>query len=446
MRMYDLIQKKKDGKALTQEEIDFMIDGYTKGDISNEQMSAFCMAVYFKGMNPDETSGLTMAMANSGDTVDLSGIDGFKVDKHSTGGVGDKTTFIVMSIVASLGIKVAKMSGRGLGHTGGTLDKIESIPGIQIEFHPDDFLRRVEEVGACLAGQTGELAPADKKLYALRDETATVDNLSLISASIMSKKIASGADGIVLDVKTGNGAFMKDFEDALKLAKEMVDIGERCGKKTAALITDMNAPIGYHIGNGLEMMEVIHVLKGVRLATDLIDLCIELSAHMIQLATDAPIETCREQAHRQLESGAALEKFGDIIAAQGGDTTCLDDPDVLETANIAAFVSAPKTGYITAMNTETLGLVSGMLGAGRQTADDVINNYGSGIKLTAKTGDFVEKNQMIAIFKTDDEAILDSAKALFLQGVEFGPEKPIKPPLIYARVTKENVEIYQNKD
>lgn len=442
-RMYDLIQKKKEGKALTVEEINFMIRGFTKGQIPNEQMSAFCMAVYFKGMNPEETSALTMAMANSGDRVDLSGIDGIKMDKHSTGGVGDKTTFIVMSIVASLGVKVAKMSGRGLGHTGGTLDKIESIPGVKIEFESNEFLDNVSHVGACLAGQTAELAPADKHLYTLRDVTATVDNISLIAASVMSKKIAAGSDGIVLDVKTGSGAFMKSFEDSLELAKAMVQIGENCGRKMASLITDMNIPTGYAIGNALEVIEAIDVLKGAGPA-DLRDICIELSANMVHLATGKDIEACREQAQGQIESGAAFEKFVEITRAQNGNTEYLHDTNLFEKASITHNIIAPEGGYIFHMNAEGCGLASCMLGAGRQTADDVID-YSAGIMLKFKTGDFVNQGDVLATFHTNNEASLDLAEEIFLKGFKFQAEAPTVPPLIYARVTKDEVEIIEQR-
>ena len=439
IRMYDLIQKKKEGKALTTEEIDFMIAGFTKGEIPNEQMAAFSMAVYFQGMSHEETAALTMAMANSGDTVDLSGIDGIKMDKHSTGGVGDKTTFVVMSIVASLGVKVAKMSGRGLGHTGGTLDKIESIPGFKIEFEPDEFLNIVRDVGACLAGQTADLAPADKRLYALRDVTATVDNISLIATSVMSKKIASGADGIVLDVKTGSGAFMKSFENSLELARSMVNIGESCGRKMIALITDMNVPTGKNIGNALEVIEAIDVLKGAGPA-DLRDICIELSANMMHLATGSEIEGCRQQVREQLDSGAAFEKFAHIVAAQNGDVSYLHDTSLFEKAKITHDVIAPVSGYIHQMNAEGCGLASCMLGAGRQTVDDVID-YGAGIVLKFKTGDFVKQGDILATFYTNNKASLAAAEDVFLKGFKFTTTTPTKPPLIYARVTKNEVEI-----
>ena len=439
IRMYDLIQKKKEGAALTVAEINFMIEGFTKGEIPNEQMSAFAMAVYFKGMNTEETAALTMAMANSGDTVDLTSVDGFKMDKHSTGGVGDKTTFVVMSIVASLGVKVAKMSGRGLGHTGGTLDKIEAIPGVRIEFESDEFLNIVREVGACLAGQSADLAPADKKIYALRDVTATVDNVSMIAASVMSKKIASGADGIVLDVKTGSGAFMKSFEDSLKLAKAMVDIGDNCGRKMAALITDMNVPTGYAIGNALEVIEAVDVLKG-RGPADLRDICVELSANMLHLATGDDIQDCRERVRGQLKNGEAFEKFVEIISAQNGDIKYLHDTTLFKKASITHEVIAPASGYISSMNAEGCGLASCMLGAGRLTVDDEID-YSAGIVLKFKTGDHVKKGDVLATFHTNNEASISSAEEVFLKGFKFTTEPAIIPPLIYARVTKDEVEM-----
>ena len=439
-RMYDLIQKKKEGMALSKEEIEFIIDAFTKGEIPNEQISAFAMAVYFQKMNSDETSFLTMAMANSGEMVDLKGIEGIKMDKHSTGGVGDKTTFIIMSIVAALGVKVAKMSGRGLGHTGGTLDKIESIPGVKIEFEADEFSNIVETVGACLAGQTAELAPADKKFYALRDVTATVDNVSLIAASVMSKKIASGSDGIVLDVKTGSGAFMKSFEDSLELAKTMVTIGENCGRKMASLITDMNVPTGRSIGNSLEVIEVIDVLKGTG-PVDLRDICIELAANMVHLATNTEIKTCRHQARQQLENGQAFEKFTQIIEAQGGDISYLHDTSKFKKADIIHNVIAPTTGYISHMNAESCGLASCMMGAGRLKSEDIID-HSAGIILNYKTGDHVNKGDILATFHTNDEKSIKDAEETFLKGFNYSPEKPATTPLIYARITKDSVEKY----
>ena len=438
LRMYDLIQKKKDNKTLTTAEIEFMISGFTKGEIPYEQMSAFAMAVYFNGMNPEETAALTMAMANSGDMVDLSSINGITVDKHSTGGVGDKTTFVVMSIVATLGVKVAKMSGRGLGHTGGTLDKISAIPGVRIEFEPDEFLSIVRDTGACLAGQSADLAPADKKFYALRDVTATVDNLSLIAASIMSKKIASGANAIVLDVKTGSGAFMKSFDDSLALAQAMVNIGETCGRKMAALITNMNLPTGYAIGNTLEVIEAIEVLRGGGPA-DLRTICIELAANMLYLTKDLSIEACRDLAMHQLDNGEAFEKFVEIIAAQGGDVTYLHETNLFEKATITHEVLAPESGYITHMDAQNCGLASSMLGAGRLTADDTID-YSAGIMLHAKTGDYVKQGDVLATFYTNKQESLATAEGVFLQDWQFSSEEPSAQPLIYARVTKNAVE------
>ena len=437
-RMYDLIQKKKDGIALTAQEIDFMIQGYTSGEIPPEQISAFCMAVYFNGMTTEETSNLTLSMVNSGDVIDLSKIDGFKVDKHSTGGVGDKTSFILMSIVASLGVKVPKMSGRGLGHTGGTLDKAESIPGMRIEFDFDEFQEIVRTNDACLAGQTADLAPADKKLYALRDVTATVDSLSLISASIMSKKIASGADGIVLDVKTGSGAFMKTLDDSLALAQTMVGIGEDCGKKMASLITNMNIPTGFAIGNSLEIKEVIAVLQGAG-PDDLRELSLELAANMVQLATDKQIAECRQMVKTQLENGQAFTKFVEIVTKQGGDVRYLHDPNLFKTARVTHDILAPTSGYIEHMNAEVCGLASCILGAGRITADDSID-HSAGIILHAKTGDYIEKDSPLATFHTNNETAIETATAVFLKDFKFSNTPLPKQPLIYARVTKNAVE------
>ena len=436
-RMYDLIQKKKHGESLTKAEIDYMIKAYTAGDIPDAQMSAFCMAVYFKGMDKEETANLTMAMVDSGDTIDLSGIEGFKVDKHSTGGVGDKTSFIIMSIVASLGIKVPKMSGRGLGHTGGTLDKAEAIENFTIEMTFEKFMDNVRAVGAALAGQTGDLAPADKKLYALRDVTGTVDNLSLISASIMSKKIASGADGIVLDVKTGSGAFMKTLDDSIALAKAMVDIGVALDKKMSALITNMDIPTGYAIGNALEIKEVIAVLKGGG-PEDLRTICLELAANMVYLATDASIEDCRVKVLEQLNSGGAFDKFVEIVAAQSGNVEQIKNPDLLPQASVVYEVLASETGYMAHMDAEKCGLASGMLGAARQTVDDVID-YSAGIVLVAKTGDYVKTGDVMAYLHTNDEALIGPALATFLSGVVISQKKPEALPLIFARVTKDEI-------
>ena len=437
-RMYDLIQKKKSKIELSTDEINFMIDGFTKGDIPSEQMSAFAMAVYFNGMTSQETSALTIAMANSGDRVDLSLLDGFKVDKHSTGGVGDKTTFIITSIVASLGIKVAKMSGRGLGHTGGTSDKIEAIPGVKIAFEASEFLDIVQKTDACLAGQSGDLAPADKKLYALRDVTATVDSLPLIAASVMSKKIASGSDGIVLDVKTGNGAFMNNLDDSLKLAETMVDIGKNSGLKIAALITDMNIPTGYAIGNTLEIIEVLDVLRGSG-PEDLVNICIELAANMIQLATDKPIEECRQLSLTQLQNGDAFSKFIDIIAAQGGDIRYLNNPSLFATSEHQVEIFAPSSGFVKSMNAQNCGNSASILGAGRLKITDSID-HSAGIVLAAKTGDYVEKGALIATFHTNNLNSIEAAKSLFLTDFEIADDAPVASPLIYSRLTAGGLE------
>jgi len=439
-RMYDLIQKKKDKKELSRDEIFYMINAFTTGEISNEQMSAFCMAVYFNGMNAFETAHLTQAMVESGDVVDLSGIDGVKMDKHSTGGVGDKTTFIIMSIVASLGIKVAKMSGRGLGHTGGTLDKIEAIPGFKIDLEPTEFIKNVNEIGASLAGQTGELVPADKKLYALRDVTATVDNISLIAASVMSKKIASGSNGIVLDVKTGTGAFMKTLEESLELASEMVSIGNIAGRKIAALVTDMNVPTGNAIGNTLEVIEAIEVLTGAG-PDDLKSICLELASNMIHLAINLPIEDARTMAQKQIENGAAYEKFKEIVQRQGGDISYIENPSLFKVATIKYELLSKTSGYISEMNAQAIGTASSILGAGRIKATDKID-YAAGIVLKAKTGSYVATGDVIAVFHTNNERVLQDAISTFTDGLKFSETPPEEKPLIYARVTVDKIEKY----
>ena len=324
MRMYDIIAKKRDGGELTEEEIKFFIRGYVAGEIPDYQASALLMAIYFKGMTAKETAQLTMSMANSGETVDLSSIDGIKVDKHSTGGVGDKTTLIVAPIVASLGVRVAKMSGRGLGHTGGTIDKLESIPGMQTSIDREEFFSIVRKVGVSVIGQSGNLVPADKKLYALRDVTATIDSIPLIASSIMSKKIAAGSDCILLDVKTGSGAFMKTFDDSIRLAEAMVSIGEHVGRRTVALITDMDRPLGDAIGNSLEVCEACETLKG-RGPNDLATVCTELAANMLYLAGKGTVGECRKAAADQMKNGAGFAKLKEMVAAQGGDTAVLDD-------------------------------------------------------------------------------------------------------------------------
>ncbi len=439
MRIVDIINKKKNGFALAKNEIEFVVDGFTKGEIPDYQMSALLMAIYFKGMDEKETNCLTMAMANSGDVVDLSEIPGIKVDKHSTGGVGDKTSLILAPIVASYGVYVAKMSGRGLGHTGGTIDKLEAIPGLKTSFSQKEFINIVKENGLCIGG-SGDLAPADKKIYALRDVTATVDNISLIASSIMSKKIAAGSDCILLDVKTGSGAFMKSYEDSVALAKEMVKIGDGCGRKTVAIISDMGTPLGNAIGNTLEICEVIDVLHGNG-PKDLTDICVELAANMLNLAGKGELNTCREMAQNALKDGSAFEKFKQMIKGQYGHTSYIDNPETFEKASILYEVESPGTGYISAMNAEELGVAAMILGAGRETSGQSID-FTAGIILKAKTGDFVEKGQTIAVLHCNDMEKAKSASEKIIQNITFSDFKPEMTKLFYSRVDVKQITEY----
>lgn len=364
MRMYDIIKNKRDGGKLSKEEIDFFVKGYTAGEIPDYQASALCMAIYFRGMDDEETTNLTLAIAASGDKVDLSGINGVKVDKHSTGGVGDKTSLIIAPIVASYGVKVAKMSGRGLGHTGGTIDKLEAIDGYQTSIDKKEFFRIVNEVGVSIIGQSGNLAPADKKLYALRDVTATVDSLPLIVSSIMGKKLAAGADCILLDVKTGSGGFMKTLEDSTKLAKSMVEIGHLAGKKVIALITDMDVPLGKAIGNSLEVIEAVETLKGEG-PEDLTEICIDIAANMLYMAGKGTVKECEALAKKAIADGSALQTLVKMVHAQGGNEKLLLDTSLFKKAAYDYEVKAPKTGYIEHVDTESYGMASLALGAGR---------------------------------------------------------------------------------
>ena len=438
MRMYDVIMKKRNGEVLTDEEIKFFVEGYTKGEIPDYQASAFMMAVYFQGMNDHETSVLTQYMAQSGDMVDLSSIPGIKVDKHSTGGVGDKTTMVIGPIVASCGAPVAKMSGRGLGHTGGTLDKLESIPNLTTSIAREDFFNIVKNIGVSVIGQTGNLAPADKKLYALRDVTATVDNISLIAASIMSKKIAAGSDAILLDVKTGSGAFMKTIDASIELAQTMVSIGEHVGRKTVALITDMDRPLGNAIGNSLEVIEAVNTLKGNG-PDDFTDICLNLAADMLYLAGKGDLQECMSMAKDALESGKAFIKFKEMVAAQGGDVSVIDNTDLFEKAPIVYEVLADEDGWITAMDTERCGIASVVLGAGRENTEDTVD-YSAGIILKAKLGDKVSKGQPLAVLYTSRENAVKTAEEMLKQAMNIGAEQPQITPLIYARVTIDGVE------
>ena len=440
MRMYDIIEKKRDGRELTTEEINFFISGYTAGAIPDYQASALLMAIVLRGMSPEETAALTVSMASSGETADLSSIPGIKADKHSTGGVGDKTTLVVAPIVASLGVKVAKMSGRGLGHTGGTIDKLESIPGMRTAIGRDEFYRIVRNVGFSLISQSGNLVPADKKLYALRDVTATVESLPLIASSVMSKKIAAGADCILLDVKAGSGAFMKTPEEALRLAETMVSIGEHAGRRTAALITDMSRPLGNAVGNSLEVREACDTLRG-RGPADLTELSVELAANMLHLAGKGDVETCRSMAAEQIANGSGFAKFREMVAAQGGDTSVLDDGEKFPQAKLQREITAEKSGYLGAMETEKIGIASMLLGAGRETKEDPID-FSAGIVLRRKTGDRVEKGEPLAVFHTSGEEKTAEAEQVFREALTICDGAPEKTHLIKARVTRDGVERY----
>lgn len=429
MRMYDIIHKKRNGGELSEKEINFFVNGYTDGSIPDYQASALCMAIYFRGMSADETAALTLAMADSGDRIDLSGIDGFTVDKHSTGGVGDKTSLIVAPIVAANGGKVAKMSGRGLGHTGGTVDKLESIPGFRTSLTPDEFIKQVNDIGLCIVGQTGELAPADKKLYALRDVTATVESIPLIASSIMSKKLAAGSQGIVLDVKTGSGAFMKTVEDSERLAEEMVSIGKAAGRKVTALITDMDIPLGASVGNSLEVIEAIKTLKGEG-EKKLTEVCLSLAAQMLCMVTGRDDMVCRKMAKKSIEDGSALNKLREMITAQGGNADVIDNSGAFKQPKFYVDIISERDGYISRTDAERVGIASVILGAGREKKGDPIDPS-AGIILKKKTGDSVSKGDVLATFYTDDETRIDVAKREFLDALIFGNEKPSKQKLIY---------------
>lgn len=428
----DLIIKKRNGEKLTKDEIEYFVDGYTKGEIPDYQASAFLMAVYFNGMDTDETLWLTEAMLNSGDKVDLSCIPGVKVDKHSTGGVGDKTTLVVAPIVAACGVPVAKMSGRGLGHTGGTIDKLESIPGFRTSLSREEFINNVKEIGIAVAGQTENLVPADKKLYALRDVTGTVENISLIAASIMSKKLACGADAIVLDVKTGSGAFMKTVEEAEKLARLMVDIGNGAGRKTVALITNMDRPLGNNIGNALEVMEAVDVLNGNG-PDDLREICVELAANMLFAAGKGEIEFCRKLSSDAIEKRTALNKLIEMVKKQGGDPGAVTDTSGLPKAKFTAEWKTEAPGYIEKMDAEKLGIASLILGAGRKRKDDRIDPA-AGIVLLKKPSDKVEKGEAIAVLHTSDRSRIAGALEVLNTAVVLSHDPVPVQPLVLKRI------------
>ncbi|NIK77522.1 pyrimidine-nucleoside phosphorylase [Paenibacillus castaneae] len=442
MRSVDIIQKKRDGVELTPSELIFLIDGYTRGDIPDYQLSAWAMAVFFRGMTPRETASLTLAMANSGDQVDLGPISGIKVDKHSTGGVGDKTTMILAPLVASMGIPVAKMSGKGLGHTGGTIDKLESIEGFRTELSRERFMTQVNDIGLSVIGQSENLAPADKKLYALRDVTATVESIPLIASSVMSKKIAAGADAIVLDVKTGSGAFMKTLADAEKLAQAMVDIGTEVGRSTAAVISDMDQPLGFAIGNALEVEEAIDTLKGIG-PQDLTELCLTLGAHMVVLGGKSDsYEAAKEQLQERIDSGAALAKFKAFISVQGGNPSIVDDPSMLPHASCIMEVKAEASGYIHAIEAEQLGLAAMHLGAGRVTMDAAID-YAAGLTLRKKIGDAVKAGECLALLHLHEQNELsEEVSRRVFQAFTISPEPPNVRKLILSVVTSRGITRY----
>lgn len=438
MRMYDLIEKKKRKLCLTEEEIAYMVQGFTRGEIADYQMSAMLMAIYFNGMNDEEMTYLTLEMTNSGDTADLSAIAGFKVDKHSTGGVGDKTTLIVGPVVASLGVKVAKMSGPGLGHTGGTIDKLLSIPGFRTSLTQEEFFRIVKDTGIAVAGQTGNMAPADKKIYALRDVTATVDSLPLIASSIMSKKLAAGSDGIVLDVKTGSGAFMKTLDDSVLLAEKMVTIGVGAGRTCSALITDMDVPLGSAIGNSLEVIEAVETMRGQG-PEDLTTVCLSLAAEMLHTAGMGSISECLCLAEGALTDGRALETFKRMTAAQGGDASYIENTTLFNKAAFSLNVTAPVDGYVSHMDTEGCGIASVLLKAGRSKKEDSIDDT-AGILLHKKQGDKVNTGDILAVVYASEEALLKPAAERLSQAYEISKNPPLKRKLIYARVTKDGVK------
>ena len=435
MRMYDIIMKKRNGNALSDEEIAFMVKGYTNGEIPDYQMSAMTMAIYFQGMNAAETVSLTMEMAKSGDMLDLSGINGVKVDKHSTGGVGDKTSLALTPMVAALGVPVAKMSGRGLGHTGGTIDKLESFEGFSTGITEEQFKNNVNSIGIAIMGQTADLAPADKKLYALRDVTATVDNMSLIAASIMSKKLAAGADAIVLDVKTGSGAFMKTLEDSFALAREMVKIGNGAGRNTAAVISDMDQPLGLAVGNALEVKEAIDTLKGNG-PSDFEELCLTLGSYMVVAAGKAATpEEAVEMLKGVIADGSALNKLADFIEAQGGKRDAVYNTDLLPKASIIEEIESPGDGYIQKIECDEIGMCSLILGGGRETKESDID-LSVGLVLRKKVGDAVKAGESLATIHANDRDKLDAAKERFLKAYTIDVAPVIPKPLIKGIVTE----------
>ncbi|PWW30430.1 pyrimidine-nucleoside phosphorylase [Cytobacillus oceanisediminis] len=434
MRMVDLIEKKRDGQELTTEEIQFVIKGYTDGSIPDYQVSALTMAIFFQGMTENERADLTMAMVRSGDQIDLSKIEGIKVDKHSTGGVGDTTTLVLGPLVAAVGVPVAKMSGRGLGHTGGTIDKLESVEGFHVEIENDEFIKLVNQNKIAVIGQSGNLTPADKKLYALRDVTATVDSIPLIASSIMSKKIAAGADAIVLDVKTGAGAFMKTLDDSRELAKAMVRIGNNVGRNTMAVISDMSQPLGFAIGNALEVKEAIDTLKGEGPA-DLTELCLTLGSHMVFLANKADsLNEAREKLENAMKDGSALETFKIFLSSQGGDASVVDDPQRLPQAKYKFELESKVDGYVSEIAADEIGTAAMLLGAGRATKESEID-LAVGLVLRKKIGDKVNKGESLVTIYSNFENV-EEVRNMLYENIAISSEKVPVPVLIHEEITE----------
>ncbi|MGM9923662.1 MAG: pyrimidine-nucleoside phosphorylase [Bacillus sp. (in: firmicutes)] len=432
MRMVDLIEKKRDGGELTKEEITFLINGYTDGSIPDYQMSSFLMSVFFNGMTPAETANMTMAMVNSGDVIDLSAIKGIKVDKHSTGGVGDTTTIVLAPLVAAVGVPVAKLSGRGLGHTGGTVDKFESIAGFQAEINNEQFIKQVNEVNIAVTGPTGNLTPADKKIYGLRDVTATVNSIPLMASSIMSKKIASGSDAIVLDVKMGAGAFMKDLETAKELAEAMVSIGNNVGRNTMAVISDMDQPLGYAIGNAFEVKEAIDTLRGEGPA-DLEELCLTLGSKMVVLAKHADtVEEAREMLKEVIRNGKALETFKLFVEAQGGDASVIEEPSKLPQAKYQIEVKAKEDGYVAGIEADSIGTAAMILGAGRATKESTVD-LAVGLMLHKKISDELKKGDTIVTIHSNRENVQDVMDKIYAS-YKISKTKVAKPTLVHAEI------------
>ena len=434
MRMVDLIEKKRDGLELTAEEIQFVIKGYTDGSIPDYQVSALTMAIFFQGMTENERADLTMAMVESGDQIDLSKIEGIKVDKHSTGGVGDTTTLVLGPLVAAVGVPVAKMSGRGLGHTGGTIDKLEAVEGFHVEIENEDFIKLVNQNKIAVIGQSGNLTPADKKLYALRDVTATVDSIPLIASSIMSKKIAAGADSIVLDVKTGAGAFMKTLDDSRELAKAMVRIGNNVGRNTMAVISDMSQPLGYAIGNALEVKEAIDTLRGEG-PEDLTELCLTLGSHMVFLAKKADsLKEAREKLENAMKDGSALETFKVFLSSQGGDASVVDDPQKLPQAKYTFELEAKQDGYVSEIVADEIGTAAMLLGAGRATKESEID-LAVGLILRRKIGDRVQKGESLVTICSNFENV-EEVRTMLYENITLSTEKVEAPVLIHEEITE----------